>query len=79
MVLEKDRSMEEYLIANTTREERERIVAESLGNIDATCDGCASRVIDMYQPYIDGKMELRECTMAFNSRYVKDMESLDKV
>ena len=29
-----------YLIAETTREEREKIVAESLGNIEANCDGC---------------------------------------
>ena len=31
-----------YLIAETTREEREKIVAESLGNIEANCDGCMS-------------------------------------
>ena len=28
-----------YLISETTREEREKIVAESLGNIEANCDG----------------------------------------
>ena len=28
-----------YLISETTREEREKIVAESLGYIEATCDG----------------------------------------
>lgn len=42
--------MEEYLIKNTTREQRERIVMESLGNIDALCDGCASGIIEMYEP-----------------------------
>ena len=31
--------MSGYLIKDTTREEREQIVAESLGNIEATCDG----------------------------------------
>lgn len=31
-----------YLIKDTTRAEREQIVAESLGNIEATCDGCMS-------------------------------------
>lgn len=66
--------MDEYLIANTTREQRERIVADSLGYIDATCDGCSTGVINMYQPYIDGKLELRDCTMAFNARYMKDMD-----
>lgn len=32
-----------YLIKDTTKEEREQIVAESLGNIEAACDGCMSR------------------------------------
>ena len=32
--------MKSLLIADTTREERERIVAESIGNIEAACDGC---------------------------------------
>lgn len=63
--------MGRYLIAETTREERERIVEESLGNIEATCDGCAQRIVDMYQDYIDGKKELREITMEFQARYVK--------
>ena len=31
-----------YLISETTKEEREAIVTESLGNIEATCDGCMS-------------------------------------
>lgn len=66
--------IEEYLIANTTREQRAKIVADSLGNIDATCDGCSAGIIEMYQPYIDGLMEISECTMAYNARYVKDME-----
>ena len=34
-----------YLISETTKEEREAIVAESLGNIEATCDGCMSGVV----------------------------------
>lgn len=31
-----------YLISETTKEEREAIVKESLGNIEASCDGCMS-------------------------------------
>jgi hypothetical protein len=27
-------------------------------------------MIDMYQPYIDGKMELSECNRAYRARYV---------
>ena len=61
-----------YLIAETTREEREKIVAESLGNIEANCDGCMSGLAEMYQDSIDGKKELREINMEFNARYVKE-------
>ena len=60
-----------YLIAETTREEREKIVAESLGNREASCDGCMAGLAEMYQDYIDGEKELRQINMEFNSRYVK--------
>jgi len=60
-----------YLISETTKEERERIVAESLGNIDASCDGCMAGLAEMYQDYIDGRKELRQINMEFNARYVK--------
>lgn len=64
-----------YLIKDTTIEERKRIVEESLGNIDATCDGCSQRTADMYDAYIRGEKELREINMEFNARYVRgDME-----
>ena len=49
-----------YLISETTKEEREAIVKESLGNIEASCDGCMSGLAEMYQDY-----------MEFNARYVK--------
>ena len=51
------------LIADTTREERMRIVAEALAWGD-DCDsvsGLSSGVDQMYQPYIDGVLELAEC------------------
>ena len=67
--------MVKYLIKDTTREERERIVAESLGNIDASCDGCSSGIVEMYQDYIDGKKELREISMEFNARYISGEEA----
>ena len=59
-----------YLIKDTTREEREQIVADSLGNISGTCDGCAAGLADMYQDYIDGKRELKDINMSFSARYV---------
>lgn len=60
-----------YLISETTKEERERIVVESLGNIEASCDGCMSGLAEMYQDYIDGKKELRDINMEFQARFVK--------
>ena len=57
-------------IADTTREERERIVAESIGNIAGLCDGCSPGIIEMYQDYIDGKRELREINADFRARYM---------
>ncbi len=60
-----------YLISETTKEEREKIVAESLGNIEANCDGCMSGLAEMYQEYIDGKKELRDINMEFNAGYIK--------
>ena len=64
-----------YLISETTKKEREQIVAESLGNIEATCDGCMSGLAEMYQDYIDGKKELREISMEFNARYISGEEA----
>ena len=61
--------MDSFLIKNTTREERERIVAESIGNISGSCDGCAAGVAEMYQDYIDGKKEISDINMEFSSRY----------
>ena len=62
--------MKSLLIAETTREERERIVAESIGNIDGACDGCRPGLIEMYQDYIEGRKELRQINMEFNARYL---------
>ena len=61
--------MKSLLIADTTREEREQIVAESIGNIDGACDGCSPGLIKMYQDYIEGRKELKEINMKFNARY----------
>lgn len=66
------------LIADTTREERERIVAESIGNIDGSCDGCMAGLIDMYQDYIDGKKEIKEINMEFKAHYESGEEGPEK-
>ena len=62
--------MNSIRIADTTREEREQIVAESIGNIEGLCDGCSPGIIEMYQDYIDGKKELREVNAEFRAGYV---------
>ena len=56
------------LIKDTTKEEREKIVSESIGNINGACDGCMAGLADMYQDYIDGKREIRDINMDFRSR-----------
>lgn len=66
--------MSGYLIKDTTREEREQLVAESLGNISASCDGCSAGIVEMYQDYIDGKKELKDINMEFRARYVSGNE-----
>ena len=70
--------MSNYLIKDTTKEERQRIVEESLGNISANCDGCMVGLAEMYQDYIDGKKEIRDINMEFNARYVRGDMDQDK-
>ena len=70
--------MKSILIADTTREERERIVAESIGNIDGACDGCSPGLLRMYQDYIDGRLELREVNMAFRAGTVSGATGPDR-
>ena len=73
-----EKTMKSILIADTTREERAQIVAESIGNIDGLCDGCSPGLIEMYQEYIDGRKELREINMEFNARYTRGTAGPDR-
>ena len=41
--------MKSISIRDTTREEREQIVAESVGNISGLCDGCSPGILEMYR------------------------------
>lgn len=66
--------MEEYLIKNTTREQREQIVKDSLGYSELGCDD-AMDGYDMYLPYIEGIKELREAHVELQAQYVRDMEA----
>ena len=69
-ILEVRERMQSILIADTTREEREQIVAESVGNIEGMCDGCSPGLLNMYEDYVEGRRELREINMAYRARYV---------
>ena len=70
--------MRSILIRDTTKEEREQIVRQSLnacgGNCDF-CNGCDSMgggIVDhIYQPYIDGEKEIREINAEFRRGLVK--------
>lgn len=57
--------MGSILIKDTTREERQKIVEETLGDTYGIGCGYESSGID-YQLYIDGKKELRELNMEHN-------------
>ena len=70
--------MKSLLIKDTTREEREQIVAESIGNISGSCDGCMARLADMYQDYIDGKKEIKDINMAFRANYESGIDGPQK-
>ena len=70
--------MGSILIKDTTRKEREQIVAESIGNISGSCDGCMSGLADMYQDYIDGKKEIREINMEFKAHYESGVDGPEK-
>ena len=62
--------MPSLLIKDTTREQREAIVCESLGHLESTCDGANAGIAEMYQDYIDGKRELRDINAEYRVRYV---------
>ena len=70
--------MKSLLIKDTTREEREQIVQESIGNIDGACDGCSAGLAEMYQDYIDGRREIHDINMEFSARYVVGVGMPDK-
>lgn len=67
------------LISETTREEREQIVADAIGNIEGACDGCAPGLIEMYEAYIEGEKELRDINREFSSGYVSGATGPTKI
>lgn len=69
--------LKELLIQNTTREQREKIVRDSLGCGAGLCENCSACGVygagdpyEMYLPYIEGKKELSEISREFCTNYL---------
>lgn len=66
--------MKSIKIADTTREERQRIISESLDCGAGGCENCSScwlgggSVDGIYQDYIDGKKELAQINLEYSSQ-----------
>lgn len=69
--------MKSILIKDTTREERERIVAKALAVCGGACDLCngcdnlgGGRIDEIYRPYIEGKKEITEINAEYRTGFV---------
>lgn len=70
--------MESILIKDTTREQREKIVARSLSFCGGACDFCngcdnigGGSIESLYQPYIDGEKEIAEINAEYRRGLVR--------
>lgn len=66
--------MRSILIKDTTRDERIRIVNESLSACGSSCEFCngcdnmgGGRIETLYQPYIDGEKEIAEINREYRA------------
>jgi hypothetical protein len=67
-----------YLVKNTTREQREQIIKDSLNCGGGGCENCSSCGVygagdpfDMYQAYIEGQKEIADINREFNARFLR--------
>ena len=70
--------MKSILIKDTTREERERIVAKALAVCGGSCDFCSGcdnlgggRIDEIYRPYIEGEKEIAEINAGYQPQFVR--------
>ena len=70
--------MKSILIKDTTREEREKIVAQALAACGCACDYCSGcdnrgggRVDEIYRPYIEGRQDIAEINAEFSKGLVR--------
>ena len=71
--------MKSILIKDTTREERVKIIQQSLYGACGTdcefCSGCdnrgGGRIESIYQPYIDGTKEISEINAEYHAPFVR--------
>ena len=67
--------MKSILIIDTTREEREQIIKESLDCGGGGCENCSScwlgvgNPLGIYQDYTDGKREISEINRTYMEQY----------
>jgi hypothetical protein len=70
--------VDHFLVKNTTREQREQIIKDSLGCGGGGCENCSSCGIygagdpfEMYEPYIEGQKEIADINREFNARFLR--------
>lgn len=70
--------MQSILIRDTTRQQREQIVRQSLSLCGGACDFCngcdnlgGGRTDSIYQPYIDGEKEIAEINREYQKGLVR--------
>lgn len=66
--------MEDYSIANTTKQERIELIKSWIPE-DEKYDESAEMgmdLFDLYADYINGEKEIAECNAAFNSKFLSE-------